>query len=480
MLKSSTRPRDTRAFHRLLRKSRPTKAARRISSQIITGWEEPPINPRCPPEPFDTQDEDFGERIDPLLLRRYLEQLDAKCREYYKDHPDLIPDEERLQELGRFGPTQRLEFPRFARPGSAALNDVFVQVLAEPLAIAAEYRGLADWDEVADEALRVEIDGRTIYLFSYRDRLIQRAWSDYVGAIAERQGLIYSGAHGFRPKHSRFTAFAAVRKAANAGFTCAVSADIRGCFESIPIDLMKDRLRRIPEIPDDFVRIACWAMEPPVIRRPVPGKPTQRALTGCAWERPPGYVLQGSIIAPLIANIVLTDVLDAPFIAANRGVTLLRYADDLLLLARTPDRARGALESLEGILGQVESGPRLHPAKGARTPVDLRTGPIRWLGKDIYADGIVTPSHRVQELADAVVSARYKRELNQAIGTALAELRLDGPDTQRHFTALVGERDPNRKKIIECYLSNKTQWSNMHSIEDTDPHERNSSLIDDE
>jgi RNA-directed DNA polymerase len=76
----------------------------------------------------------------------------------------------------------------------------------------------------------------------------------------------------------------------------------------------------------------------------------------------------GGVISPLLANIYL-HALDRELV--QRGVgTLVRYADDGVVLCRSEQQARAALAAVEGILTGL--GLQLHPGK--TRVVDLREG----------------------------------------------------------------------------------------------------------
>jgi RNA-directed DNA polymerase len=70
---------------------------------------------------------------------------------------------------------------------------------------------------------------------------------------------------------------------------------------------------------------------------------------------------QGSPISPLLANVVL-HVLDTQWMATGNALgTLVRYADDFVILCATKARAEEARRRVEAILAGL--GLRLHPDK---------------------------------------------------------------------------------------------------------------------
>jgi RNA-directed DNA polymerase len=79
---------------------------------------------------------------------------------------------------------------------------------------------------------------------------------------------------------------------------------------------------------------------------------------------------QGSPISPLLANVAL-HVLDEAWADGGRGLgTLVRFADDFVVLCPTRERAEQARRLAEATLGPL--GLRVHPDK--TTIVDLRRG----------------------------------------------------------------------------------------------------------
>jgi RNA-directed DNA polymerase len=95
-------------------------------------------------------------------------------------------------------------------------------------------------------------------------------------------------------------------------------------------------------------------------------------MTQAGLERTVAGTPQGGVISPLLANVYLHafDREMARISPALGGVVFVRYADDWLVMCRTPGRAEAALESAREILGSM--GLELHPDK--TRIVDLREG----------------------------------------------------------------------------------------------------------
>ena len=76
------------------------------------------------------------------------------------------------------------------------------------------------------------------------------------------------------------------------------------------------------------------------------------------WQPSEQGTPQGAVISPLLANIYL-DPLDWEMAAA--GFEMVRYADDFVVLCRSEEQARQALEKIQGL--RKTNGLTLHPKK---------------------------------------------------------------------------------------------------------------------
>ena len=151
---------------------------------------------------------------------------------------------------------------------------------------------------------------------------------------------------GFRPKRSAHQALEAIRVSANRGADWVLDADIKACFDEIDHDALIAQVERRVIDGEMLKLLRCW------LRAGVfEGGLVSDSETGTP---------QGSPISPLLANIALHVVDVAWAKAANLG-TLVRYADDFVVLTTSRQRAEEARRRIETTLAGL--GLRLHPDK---------------------------------------------------------------------------------------------------------------------
>ena len=185
-----------------------------------------------------------------------------------------------------------------------------------------------------------------------RDRVVQAAAKVVCEPVFEADFL--DSSYGFRPGRSAHQALDVIRAEVNRGRTWVVDADIASFFDSIPAQVLRSALeerisdRRMLALLMGWLRAGVW--------------------TGQALIRPETGTVQGGVISPLMANVVLHR-LDRIWVERYwRLGKIVRYADDLVVLCPTRERAGQALAALAEILGGL--GLALAPAKTSL--VDLR------------------------------------------------------------------------------------------------------------
>lgn len=178
---------------------------------------------------------------------------------------------------------------------------------------------------------RVEIpkpDGgiRKLGIPTVIDRVIQQAITQQLTPIYEP--LFSEGSYGYRPQRSAKDAILKVKEYAEQGYTYAVVLDLSKYFDTINHDKLLKILRinikdeRVVQIIKRYLKSG--VMENGVVRPTEGGSP------------------QGGNLSPLLANIYLNEF-DKEF--EERGIPLVRYADDIVLLAKSKRASERILES---------------------------------------------------------------------------------------------------------------------------------------
>lgn len=158
------------------------------------------------------------------------------------------------------------------------------------------------------------------------DRIIQQAITQQLMPIFEP--LFLDGSYGYRPGRSAKDAIRKIKEYAEDGYTRAVVLDLSKYFDTLNHELLINILRR--NVKDERViqmikrYLKSGVMENGVVTETEEGSP------------------QGGNISPLLANVYLNEF-DQEF--SKRGVPCIRYADDIVLLAKSKRASERLLES---------------------------------------------------------------------------------------------------------------------------------------
>lgn len=178
---------------------------------------------------------------------------------------------------------------------------------------------------------RVEIpkpDGgiRKLGIPTVTDRIIQQAMAQQLMPIFEP--LFSEDSFGYRPGRSAKDAILRIKEYAEQGYTRAVVLDLSKYLDTLNHTVLLNQLRQ--QIKDERViqmakrYLKSGVMENGVVMETEEGSP------------------QGGNLSPLLANVYLNEF-DWEF--KRRGVPCIRYADDIVLLARSERASERLLES---------------------------------------------------------------------------------------------------------------------------------------
>jgi RNA-directed DNA polymerase len=197
---------------------------------------------------------------------------------------------------------------------------------------------------------------RPIGIPTFEDKVLQRAVTMVLNAVYEQDFRDFS--YGFRPgrsAHQLLDALGRAVMAVDGGWV--LDVDIKGFFDTLVFSHLRAFLDQ--RIIDGVLRrmIDKWlkagVMEDGAVHRVELGTP------------------QGGVISPLLANIYLHEVLDLWFVRdvqprLTAQATLLRYADDFVIIFEEESDARRVLEVLPQRFSKF--GLTIHPEKTKLVP----------------------------------------------------------------------------------------------------------------
>ena len=163
------------------------------------------------------------------------------------------------------------------------------------------------------------------------DRIIQQAIAQQLVPIYEPQ--FSDNSFGYRPGRSGQQAIQRVKEYAEKGYTQAVLVDLSKYFDTLNHELLMNLMRK--SIHDKRV------IE--LIKRYLKAGVMENGLLVKTEEGSP----QGGPLSPLLANIYLNEY-DQEM--ARRGVPVIRYADDIVVLAKSPRAAERLMETTQRYL----------------------------------------------------------------------------------------------------------------------------------
>ncbi|WP_144599152.1 group II intron reverse transcriptase/maturase, partial [Siminovitchia fortis] len=178
---------------------------------------------------------------------------------------------------------------------------------------------------------------RPLGIPTIKDRVAQMATKLVIEPIFEADFKDCS--YGFRPKRNAHQAIAKIRKESRKNYWV-LDVDIQGYFDNINHDklmkLVEQRIsdRRVLKLIRKWLKAGI--MEEGKVRNSILGAP------------------QGGVISPLLSNIYL-NVMDSLWEKKFSHLgSLIRYADDFVILCRTKPQALESIRVIQAIMGKLD------------------------------------------------------------------------------------------------------------------------------
>ena len=169
---------------------------------------------------------------------------------------------------------------------------------------------------------------RALGIPTVKDRIVQTALKMVLEPIFEKEFLTTS--YGFRPGRGCKDALREVDRLLKEGYTWVVDADVKSYFDTIPHDLLMDRIRAKVSDAKILNLIALFLkqeiMEDMKRWNPISGTP------------------QGAVLSPLLSNVYLHQL---DLTLHQNGYKMIRYADDWVVLCRSIEEAKAALSLMQ-------------------------------------------------------------------------------------------------------------------------------------
>ena len=246
---------------------------------------------------------------------------------------------------------------------------------------------------------------RKLGIPSVKDRVVQQAVAQKLMPIYDP--LFSEGSYGYRPGRSAQDAIYKIRGYAEDGYEWAVLLDLSKYFDTLNHEKLLNLLRK--EIKDERVI--------QLVKRFLKSGVMENGVVMATEEGSP----QGGPLSPVLANVYLNEF-DHEY--EGRGVPVVRYADDIVLLCKSERAAGRLLESstryLEGKLKLKVNRDKSHIAKVNATKKFKFLGFAFGKGKD----GIFIRVHRKSmQKAKDTLRKLTRRSRGKNVRQVMAEVK---------------------------------------------------------
>jgi RNA-directed DNA polymerase len=294
-----------------------------------------------------------------------------------------------------------------ANAGAAGVDGQSVERFA---ARAEEYlaelsRSLRAGDDRPAAIRRVEIPKgsggkRPLGIPTVKDRIAQTAVKFALEPILEAR--FHRASFGFRPGRGAKDALREVDRRVKSGQCFGVDADLKSSFDTIPHDRLMGRLRAWVSDGRVLDLIDAW------LKQGIVGE--------CGRWTPASGTPQGAVISPLLANLYLHPLDER---MAELGWSMVRYADDFVVLCSSMAEAQAALAAIQAFV--EESGLTLHPNKTHVGDCRIAGQGFEFLGYRFEAGRRLVRKKSLLSLRDRI-RAKTRRTSGKSLDRTIADL----------------------------------------------------------
>jgi len=233
------------------------------------------------------------------------------------------------------------------------------------------------------------------------DRVVQQAIAQVLSPMFEPQ--FSETSYGFRPNRSTHDALKKCKEYANQGYTYVVDMDLEKFFDTVNQSKMTEILSRTVRDGRVISLIHKYFIA--------------GAVDKVGFEETNIGLVQGGSISPLCSNIMLNE-LDHEL--ERRGIRFVRYADDMLLFAKTK---RSAQRMMEHIIPFIEGELQLKVNR--EKTVVAYIGKVKFLGYGFYSskDGVKLRAHS-RSMSKMKAKIKEITSRSNALGYDLLKLKL--------------------------------------------------------
>ncbi len=288
---------------------------------------------------------------------------------------------------------------------------------------------------------------RALGIPTMEDRFVQRACMEVIAPALEE--LLEECSFGYRRGLSRQNAAQRAQRARDEGYVYALDADLHAFFDTVSWELLERRLRAYfgSDPKDPLVDLLMAWVKAPVH---FADREIQRAAG----------LPQGAVVSPMLANLYL-DPFDE--MVEGLGVKLVRFADDFIILCRSPEQVAEVRAKVVEELERLRL--RLSDAKTEETSFERGFEFLGYLFcKSVCLQKRKTPKDdnalmvdgpgTLDELralsgdeAKGWVADLLSHEPNQAAAGELSEDPTDPTSPARTFRSTVAPNAPERRSV---------------------------------